>query len=127
VPDEPAIQTHTEPPAAETKGQRTSRAKRYLRKELERLCKERDLAKQALKEAKKHLRQKEARPTYLKAHRVWLTLSLFAGACISFRAVSRVLHVFALGLGIGKAPCPQPSPAMASSRDRQAGDRYASS
>jgi hypothetical protein len=80
---------------------------RYLRKELERLRKERDRAKQALQEANKQLRQKEARPTHLKAHRVWLTLTLFAGARISFRAVSRVLHVLADWLGIGKAPCPQ--------------------
>jgi hypothetical protein len=80
---------------------------RYLRKELERLRKERDCAKQALKEAKKDLRHKEARPTHLKAHRVWLTLTLFTGARISFRAVSRVLHVLANWLGIGKAPCPQ--------------------
>jgi hypothetical protein len=80
---------------------------RYLRKELERLRKERDRAKQALQEANKQLHQKEARPTYLKAHRVWLTLTLFTGARISFRAVSRVLHVLADWLGIGKAPCPQ--------------------
>jgi hypothetical protein len=80
---------------------------RYLRKELERLRKERDQAKQALKEAKKHLRQKEARPSTLKAQRVRLALTLFAGARISFRAVSRVLHVLADWLGIGKAPCPQ--------------------
>lgn len=80
---------------------------RYLRKELKRLRQERDRAKQALKEAKKHLRQKEARPAILKAQRVWLSLSLFVGARISFRAVSRVLHVLADGLGIGKAPCPQ--------------------
>jgi hypothetical protein len=80
---------------------------RYLRKELERLRKERDLAKEALKGAKQQLRQKEARPTPLKAQRVWLALSLFAGARISFRAVSRVLHVLADRLGIGKAPCPQ--------------------
>jgi hypothetical protein len=80
---------------------------RYLRKELERLRKERDRAKQALQEAHKQLRQKEARPTHLKAHRVWLTLTLFAGARLSFRAVSRVLHVLADWLGIGKAPCPQ--------------------
>jgi hypothetical protein len=52
--------------------------------------------------------KKRPRPTYLKAQRVWLTLSLFAGARISFRAVSRVLHVLAPGLGIGKAPCPNP-------------------
>jgi hypothetical protein len=80
---------------------------RYLRKELERLRNERDRAQQALQEAHKPLRHKEARPTHLKAHRVWLTLTLFAGARISFRAVSRVLHVLADWLGIGKAPCPQ--------------------
>jgi hypothetical protein len=80
---------------------------RYLRKELERLRNERDRAKQALKEAHKQLRQKEARPPPLKVHRVWLTLTLFAGARISFRAVSRVLHVLADGLDIGQAPCPQ--------------------
>ncbi|MGC1954133.1 MAG: hypothetical protein WA970_16490 [Gammaproteobacteria bacterium] len=80
---------------------------RYLRKELERIRQERDLAKQALKEAKQPLRQKEARPPHLKAQRVWLALTLFAGARISFRAVSRVLHVLADWLGIGKAPCPQ--------------------
>jgi hypothetical protein len=80
---------------------------RYLRKELERLRQERDRAKQALKEAKPHLRHKEARPTHLKAQRVWLALTLFAGARISFRAVSRVLHILADWLGIGKAPCPQ--------------------
>ena len=68
---------------------------------------ERNRTKQALKEANKQLRQKEARPTHLKAHRVWLTLTLFAGARISFRAVSRVLHVLAEWLGIGKTPCPQ--------------------
>src|SRR5438445_115125 len=80
---------------------------RYLRKELERLRHERDRAKQALKEANKPLRQKEARPTHLKTHRVWLTLTLFARAHLSFRAVSRVLHVLADWLGIGQAPCPQ--------------------
>ncbi len=80
---------------------------RYLRKELERMRKERDCAKQALKEANKHLRQKEARPATRKAQRVWLALTLFARARISFRAVSRVLRVLAHWLGIGKAPCPQ--------------------
>jgi hypothetical protein len=80
---------------------------RYLRKELERLRKERDCAKQALKEANQQLHQKATRPMHLKAHRVWLALTLFAGARISFRAVSRVLHVLADWLGIGKAPCPQ--------------------
>jgi hypothetical protein len=80
---------------------------RYLRKELERMRQERDRAQQALKEAIQQRRQKEARPTHLKAHRVWLALTLFAGARISFRAVSRVLHVLADWLGIAKAPCPQ--------------------
>lgn len=80
---------------------------RYLRKEIERIRQERDRAKQALKEANQQRRQKEASPTHLKVHRVWLTLTLFAGARISFRAVSRVLHVLADWLGIAKAPCPQ--------------------
>jgi hypothetical protein len=80
---------------------------RYLRKELARLRKERDHAKQAIKEAKKQLRQKEARLANLKVQRVWLALTLFVGARISFRAVSRVLHVLAEWLGIDKAPCPQ--------------------
>ena len=80
---------------------------RYLRKEIERMRQERDRAKQALKEATQPLRQQEARATHLKAHRVWLALTLFAGARISFRAVSRVLHVLADWLGIAKAPCPQ--------------------
>lgn len=80
---------------------------RSLRKELERIRQERDGAKQALKEANQQLRQKEARPTHLKAHRVWLSLTLFARARLSFRAVSRVLHVLADWRGIGKAPCPQ--------------------
>ena len=80
---------------------------RYLRKPLERLRRERDRAKQALKEAKRQRRQQEAKPTDLKAHRVWLALTLFVSARISFRAVSRVLHALAERLGIGKAPCPQ--------------------
>lgn len=80
---------------------------RYLRKELERMRNERDRTQQALKEANKQLRQQAARPTHLKAHRVWLPLTLFARARISFRTVSRVLHVLADWLGIGKAPCPQ--------------------
>src|SRR4030095_4461892 len=88
------------------KAQERAAHNRYLRKELERLRKERDRAKQALQAANKQLRQTEAQPTHLKAHRVWLTLTLFAGARISFRAVSRVLHVFADWLG----HCEDPSP-----------------
>ena len=80
---------------------------RSRRKELERMRNERDRVKQALKEANKHLRQQEARPTPRKAHRVWLALTLVARAPSSVRAVSRVLHGLADGLGLGKAPCPQ--------------------
>ena len=79
---------------------------RDLRKALERLRNERDRAKQALQETHKQRRQQEARPTHLKAHRVWLPLTFFARAHLSVRAVSRVLHVLADWLGIGKAPCP---------------------
>jgi hypothetical protein len=80
---------------------------RYLRKELARLRKERERAKHALKEAQDQQRQKAGRPANLKAQRVWLALSLCAGARISLRAVSRVLRVLAQRRGIGKAPCPQ--------------------
>lgn len=80
---------------------------RYLRKELERLRKERDHAKHALKAMKAQQRYQEVRPADLKAQRVWLALTLFSGARISFRGVSRVLRVLAPQLGIGKAPCPQ--------------------
>ena len=45
---------------------------RYLRKQLARIRNERDLAKQALKETNQQRCQKEANPTHLKAHRVWL-------------------------------------------------------
>jgi len=89
------------------KAQERAAHHRYLRKALERLRKERDRATQALQEAHKQLRQTEAQPPHLKAHRVWLTLPLFAGARLSFRAVARVLQVLADWLGIGQAPCPQ--------------------
>src|SRR3989442_14810066 len=81
---------------------------RYLRKELKRLRNERERAQQALKEANKQLRQKEARPTHPKAHRLWLTLTLFARAHISFPAGSRVLHVLPNWLATATPPCPQP-------------------
>src|SRR5262249_61960826 len=50
---------------------------------------------------------KAGRPTRLKADLVWVALTLFAGARISFRAVSRVLRLLAHWLGLGKPPCPQ--------------------
>ena len=83
----------------------------YLRKELERIRKERDHSRQALKETQARLRQKEAQAQGLVVHHkvdlVWLALQLFVGARISFRAVSRVLRLLAEVLGIKKAPCPQ--------------------
>src|SRR5712691_12292491 len=84
---------------------------RYLRKELERIRKERDHSRQALKETQDRLRQKEAQAQGLVVHHkvdlVWLALQLFVGARISFRAVARVLRLLAEVLGIKKAPCPQ--------------------
>jgi len=38
---------------------------------------------------------------------VWLSLRLFLEVRISFRAVSRILHVLAADLGIERAPCAQ--------------------
>ena len=80
---------------------------RYRRQELERRRHERERAQQALQEANKQRRHQEARPTHLKAHRVWLTLTRCAGARISLRAVSRVRPVLADWRGLGQAPCPQ--------------------
>src|SRR3989440_12553146 len=66
---------------------------RSLRKELERIRKERDCSRQALKETQDRLRQKEAQAQGLVVHHkvdlVWLALQLFLGARISGRAVSR--------------------------------------
>jgi hypothetical protein len=82
---------------------------RYLRKELERIRNERDCAKQALKEANKHLRQKEARPATRKAQRVWLALTLFARAASAF-ALSRACFVCSpTGWASGRPRAPKPS------------------
>ena len=91
----------------------TSRAddNRYLRKELERLKRERDAYKKRAKQAEAQLGAH--RPASLvpamdrKVELVHVTLDLFVGARISFRAVSRVLGVLAAPLGLAKAPCPQ--------------------
>jgi hypothetical protein len=82
---------------------------RYLRKELERIRKERDRSQQALKETQARLHQQEAQGLVVhpKVDLVWLALQLFLGARISFRAVSRVLRLLAEVFGIKKAPCPQ--------------------
>lgn len=84
---------------------------RYLRKELERLKRERDAYKKRAKQAEAQLGAQ--RPTSLvpaiqsKVDLVHVTLDLFVRARISFRAVSRVLGVLAAPLGLPKAPCPQ--------------------
>jgi hypothetical protein len=84
---------------------------RYLRKQLTRLKAERDRAKQALKDAHGRLRQFESQAHTVairpKVDVVWLSLRLFLEARISFRAVSRVLHLLATDLGIERAPCAQ--------------------
>ena len=84
---------------------------RYLRKELERIRKERDRSHQARQEPQARLRQQEAQAQGLVVHHkvdlVWLALRLFVEVRISFRAVSRVLQLLAEACGITKAPCPQ--------------------
>jgi hypothetical protein len=84
---------------------------RYLRRELERLKRERDAYKKRAKQAEAQLgAQPPASPMpalQSKVDLVHVTLELFVKARISFRAVSRVLGVLAAPLGLPKAPCPQ--------------------
>lgn len=84
---------------------------RYLRKELARIRQERDRSQHAHRETQERLRQQEAQAQGLvvlhKVDLVWLALRLFLEVRISFRAVSRVLRLFAEGCGLPKAPCPQ--------------------
>ena len=86
-------------------------ANRYLRKELERLKRDRDAYKKRAKQAEAQLgAQRPASPVpaiQSKVDVVHLTLELFVRARISFRAVSRVLGVLAAPLGLPQAPCPQ--------------------
>jgi hypothetical protein len=91
----------------------TSRAddNRYVRKELERLKRERDTYKKRAKQAEAQLRVESPAsplPTIKsKVDVVYVTLELFVRARIGLRAVSRVLGVLAAPLGLPKAPCPQ--------------------
>ena len=89
----------------------TSRAddNRYLRKELQRVKRERDAYKKRAKQAEADLgAQRPAQPNRLrKVDLVQVSLQLFVEARIGFRAVSRVLAVLATPLGLAKAPCPQ--------------------
>ena len=84
---------------------------RYLRRELERLKRERDAYKKRAKQAEAQLRAQppaQAAPAIeSKVDLVQVTLELFVRARIGFRAVSRVLGVLAAPLGLPKAPCPQ--------------------
>jgi hypothetical protein len=84
---------------------------RYVRKELERLKRERDAYKKRAKQAEAQLgTQRPASPVAAiesKIDLVHVTLELFVRARIGFRAVSRVLGVLAAPLGLAKAPCPQ--------------------
>lgn len=84
---------------------------RYLRKELERLKRERDAYKKRAKQAEAELgAPRQAHPVpgiESKVDLVQVTLELFVVARIGFRAVSRVLDVLAAPLGLRKAPCPQ--------------------
>lgn len=84
---------------------------RYFRKELARVKKERDLYKKELKEARTRIKELEAEKQGIaagdKATLILLAFLLFFVACISFRAVSRVLGILAPYLGIRKAPCTQ--------------------
>ena len=89
---------------------KTKKDLRYQRKENKRVKKERDQYKQALREAKKEIkelnRQNQSLQVYDKTALVFVTLQLFV-AGIGFRAISRVLAVFAPQLGLAKTPCTQ--------------------
>lgn len=84
---------------------------RYYRKELARVKKERDLYKKELKEERARIKELEAEKQAIgaenKATLIFLAFLLFFVACISFRAVSRVLSILIPYLGIRKAPCTQ--------------------
>jgi len=84
---------------------------RYQTKEKKRIKKERDHHQETLRKANKELdelkRQKATVPVRDKTSLVFLALQLFVVARISFRAVSRVLAVFAPQLGLAKTPCTQ--------------------
>jgi len=83
---------------------------RYLRKENRRIKQERDRYKKEAREAKKQL-EKEVRrktsPVFSKVELVYIVLSLFLDARISFRAIPRVLAVLKNYLGGIKISSPQ--------------------
>ena len=93
------------------KAKQRSGANRYLRKQLARIKAERDRAKQALKDTQMRLHQLREPSSHrgrAAQSRCRLALPrLFLEVRISFRAVSRILHVLAADLGIEHAPCAQ--------------------
>jgi len=82
---------------------------RYLRKENKRIKQERDNYKKEAQQAKQLLDKKNQKMLGVtsKVDLIYLALQLFLIAKISFRAVSRVLKVFADALGIIKSPSHQ--------------------
>ncbi len=87
-----------------------SKRVRYQKKELQRVKKERDQLKKEVKEAKAELAkelQKSKENTCQKVEKIYHALQLFLVARISFRAVQRVLTIFADILGLDKVPCTQ--------------------
>jgi len=84
---------------------------RYQRKENLRIKKERDRYKKEARKAKKQLEKELQKNKSLtvrnKVDIVYLALTLFLVARISFRAVSRVLKSIADYLGVTKTPCTQ--------------------
>lgn len=95
------------------KGKAVERADevRYVRKENNRLRKDRDKYKNIAKEAEQKLKELQGvamLPSVSdKSVLVFLVLQLFCLARIGFRAISRVLNVFSPYLGLKKIPCPQ--------------------
>ena len=84
---------------------------RYERRQRIRIAKERDELKKENKRLKARIKELESEnrglPVQNKATLIFLAFLLFFVACISFRAVSRVLTILAPYLGIQKAPCTQ--------------------
>jgi hypothetical protein len=82
----------------------------YQRKKNSRIKRERDRYKRQAREAIKQLEKESRKNASLDCNKeklVYIALSLFLVARISFRAVSRVFAVLADYLGITKAPCTQ--------------------
>ena len=84
---------------------------RYERRQRIRIAKERDNLKKENKRLKSRIKELESEnrglPVKNKATLIFLAFMLFFVACISFRAVGRVLTILAPYLGIQKAPCTQ--------------------